>query len=448
MTGKAQEIVFSLLLLASINQGLQNPEMIHNETLEAEVGQNVSLPCIMKNVTGLKIVNVEWKKDETKLVVYNPSLGHHHHWSNVTIQIKKTGTDIMGSYLLLPWVNKWDSGIYVCEITSFPLGSIKKETNLTVKDAIKIACDTDDIIEVYYGENASIHCSVSSDVQYRWTKDQKLVSENNSLELWWVTDAQAGAYKLTVKTGDKTLHRDFTITVLTATTSLRTDAVTVSPQGRTDSAHSSFTTLQTEPSTRVNWTTHPNLSNITVTDVGNTTSPTSLTPTGIPSSPDAHSSTYHSLNFTTSSNATAVPSWTQETVSEEMRNESRQTEVSFSVSSEEFSIVGNVSEHPPSTPTKSVKVTVFATESKGTTRRTHLLVLLLIMSLLFVIIVLGFLRWRQIKEKRMDLPPPFKPPPPPIKYTAAKRNETSVQTFPTSRCNSIAEPRDMREMHI
>lgn len=39
---------------------------------------------------------------------------------------------------------------------------------------------------------------------------------------------------------------------------------------------------------------------------------------------------------------------------------------------------------------------------------------------------------------RMDLPPPFKPPPPPVKYTAARQSEISTQRFPTSRCNSLA----------
>lgn len=113
--------------------GLWNLEMIHNETLEAEVSQNISLPCMMKNVTGLNIVNVEWTKDETKLGVYSPAYGHHYFWSNMTIQIEKIDTVVTGSYLLLPLVNKWDSGTYVCVITSYPLGSTRKETNLIVK---------------------------------------------------------------------------------------------------------------------------------------------------------------------------------------------------------------------------------------------------------------------------------------------------------------------------
>lgn len=47
----------------------------------------------------------------------------------------------------------------------------------------------------------------------------KLVSENESLELSWVTVAQTGVYALTVNTGNKSLCKEFVITVLTATTS-------------------------------------------------------------------------------------------------------------------------------------------------------------------------------------------------------------------------------------
>lgn len=149
--------------------------------------------------------------------------------------------------------------------------------------------------------------------------------------------------------------------------------MTALPQAVTDSAHSSLTTLQTTAlSNPVNWTTPLNLSYVTATYVENITSSTSFTPTSIPSSPDTHSSTYHSLNFTISSDATAVSNSTLETVSEEMRNEPKlqtpQADNSFLVSTEEFSTGENISErskHLPLIPTKSVKVTVFISENKG-----------------------------------------------------------------------------------
>lgn len=53
-------------------------------------------------------------------------------------------------------------------------------------------------------------------------QNKMLVSENESLELWRVTDAHMGVYTLTVNTGNKSLQREFIITVLKATTNLRT----------------------------------------------------------------------------------------------------------------------------------------------------------------------------------------------------------------------------------
>lgn len=50
-------------------------------------------------------------------------------------------------------------------------------------------------------------------------QNNMLVSESESLELWRVTDAQAGVYTLTVNTRNQSLHKEFIITVLTATTS-------------------------------------------------------------------------------------------------------------------------------------------------------------------------------------------------------------------------------------
>lgn len=49
---------------------------------------------------------------------------------------------------------------------------------------------------------------------------------------------------------------------------------------------------------------------------------------------------------------------------------------------------------------------------------------------------------------RMDLPPPFKPPPPPVRYTAARHHDISTQSFPTSRCNSVTELKDMKQVNM
>lgn len=48
------------------------------------------------------------------------------------------------------------------------------------------------------------------------------MSESESLELLWVTDADTGVYILTVNTGNRRLRKEFNVTVLTATTTTRT----------------------------------------------------------------------------------------------------------------------------------------------------------------------------------------------------------------------------------
>ncbi|KAM4546416.1 junctional adhesion molecule-like [Fundulus diaphanus] len=222
MAGRVLEMAFSLLLLASIIQGGNNSEQFLYETLEAEVGQNIIIPCVMKDGADRKIVSFKWMKNGgTNLAIYNPIHGQYLYWPNVTIQ-EKRNENVTGTELHLPSVNKWDSGIYSCEITIFASDSFTIKTTLTVNDEIKLLRNADKEFEVPFGDNVTILCTVNSNAQYSWTKDNKLVSENKSLELWQVTEADAGVYELTVNTGSKSLHKEFIISVLTTTTSLTT----------------------------------------------------------------------------------------------------------------------------------------------------------------------------------------------------------------------------------
>lgn len=122
--------------------GEQNGEVIHNKTAEAAVGQNITLPCIVKSQTDLKIVSIEWSKknkaknnENIKLAVHSISHGGYYFWPNVTLLIEENDANILtGASLHLPSMTKWDSGIYVCDIKFFPLGSITVETQLSIKD--------------------------------------------------------------------------------------------------------------------------------------------------------------------------------------------------------------------------------------------------------------------------------------------------------------------------
>ncbi|KAA8586909.1 T-cell surface protein tactile [Etheostoma spectabile] len=468
MAGRALGKVFSLLFLASIIQGLQDVAVFHYEKMEAVVGQNVALPCTVKGSTNLNIVNIEWRKNKneaTKLVLYNEKFGFSQFWPNVTMQIdNKT----MGSHLHLFQVAKWDSGFYICDITSFPLGSIRREIELEIKDDVKIMCDMDHIVEVYTGENVTIQCRTFPDAQYKWTKNKILVSENESLELWCVTAAHEGVYTLTVNTGNKSLHQDFFITVLTATTSLRTDLETmpqqsnVTAEGLIESADSNFTTTPTSGLSTIDsnatWTMsmgtavsdeNPNSTN--VTDGEHMTSLTNSTHISVTSYPATHTDPYdfnnsteqeinptHNLNTSNffegsvASNLSTTLSYNNKVFrsTEDAKNES---------------MGGN----PGDTLTLGTVHTMKPIEDEDTAGvQSHLLLPFIIVPILVLITVAGFLYRRKLIKERMDLPPPFKPPPPPVRYTAARHHDISSQPIPTSRCNSVTELKDMKQMNM
>ena len=115
--------------------GFQDVDILHYEKMEAVVGENVTLPCIIQGSPSLTIISVEWRKNKsgnTKLAVYAPTHGLIQLWPNVTMQNVPNG-----SYLHLHDVETWDSGFYICDITTFPLGSIRRETELKIKGKTK-----------------------------------------------------------------------------------------------------------------------------------------------------------------------------------------------------------------------------------------------------------------------------------------------------------------------
>lgn len=446
MAGNAWGIVFCLLHLASTIQGIQGAELFHYEKMEAVVGQSVSLPCTVKGPTDNKIVSIEWRKKNTKLCVYSQSHGIHLFWKNITVQIEKKGTDALGSHLKLFDVKKSDEGIYVCDMATFPDGSKKVETQLIIKDDIKITCDVNGTVEVQNGENVTIRCRLFPNAEYNWTKNDKLLSETESLELVRVTDADAGVYTLTVNTGSKRVHEEFVVTVLTTTTSLKT----VSPQGSTESAGISFTTSPTpELSTHTDRTTFiatnaPNTTNVTITADEHITSFTNSTHITVTASPTTHSYTQDLLNTTVqrtteSGDPSTMLTSTQESASDETRNETEvhteQPEGISSATPEEYSTTGNILKNPE-TPSSGDKNG--ANENKDTAP-IHLLLVVIIVVVLVLIAVAGFLFRRQVIKTRLDSPPSFKPPPPPVKYTAIRHSETPTESFPISRCNSLTE---------
>lgn len=117
--------------------GFQDVELFHYEKIEAVVGQDITLPCFVKNSTNLKVVNAEWSKRENeiqKLALYTPGFGTNIFRPNITIQtVNNDDNNFVGSYLKLHNVEKGNSGIYICDVATFPLGSIRYETELKIK---------------------------------------------------------------------------------------------------------------------------------------------------------------------------------------------------------------------------------------------------------------------------------------------------------------------------
>ncbi|KAF3705804.1 Nectin-4 Nectin cell adhesion molecule 4 [Channa argus] len=459
MAGSALGTTFCLLLLAAITQGYVDDEESNFKTMEAVVGQSTTLPCILKNRSFVKLVSVEWEKENredrgTKLAVLSPSFGKHLFTTHVSL-INETRDEGNGFHLHFPLVKKNDSGIYICNIATFPLGSLRRVIELKVKDIDKIVCDVEGTVEVHSGENVIIRCQVLPNAHYNWTKDKMLVSEKESLELWQVTDVHAGVYTLTVNTGNNILQREFNINVLTVTTS-QTDLVKVSPQsnvtreGLTDSADSSFTTspptglLATD--TSVTWTvrTSPDVTdgfsspnNVTVTAGDYISSFTNDTDLSVPSSPATHPDPYHVPNSTALSYDSTVFSPTWNFSSDDTRDKSTPYAVhpndDFSVTPEEFSTTGNLTETYGNLLKKKDPNNPRDVEDNA---KSHLWALIIIP--VVALIVLGSIVYRRyVIKQRMDLPPPFKPPPPPVKYVAVGQSEISAKSYPVSRCESV-----------
>lgn len=113
--------------------GRQDAEIFRKEKVDVQAGQNVTLPCVIESTPSVHIGLIEWSKNRNenkKLVLYSSTFGEKRFSTNVTLTIDiKT----MASYLHLYGVTKWDSGIYICSLSTFPLGSIRGETELRVR---------------------------------------------------------------------------------------------------------------------------------------------------------------------------------------------------------------------------------------------------------------------------------------------------------------------------
>ncbi|XP_033834995.1 T-cell surface protein tactile [Periophthalmus magnuspinnatus] len=477
-----------LLLLASITQG--DVPVFHYKTKEALVGQNVSLPCFLENISGITIVSAEWKNSFSKLALYVSNYGHKMFSPNVTLKtIYKDNNTLLGTRLELQNISKKDAGTYTCDISAFPTGSHQGQTKLSIKD--KIECNRNSSIEVHFGKNVTIHCQEFSNVTYTWTKDEVVVSDSSSLHLQSVSVASAGLYTLTVHTGNSLLQKAFNISVSTQTTSYWADASTLSPHNSSSSnengttRYSSVITFATENTQNTTGSTMYNTSlsytqsephNTTLSYNGSESFATVSTVSQHFNQSEAstglsQSETYNTtLRYNHSESFDTVSTVSQHFNHSEIfnRNMSYNHTVKIHTTQPYVNNTSNVSivydsapneaEHPskasksttpapttflgtagatlPSRPghttyTSDVTGQQDPADSEG---RSHLVLALIIIGSVLLIIVALIMYRRRVLKKRDDLPPPFKPPPPPVKYTAVRN---PPQFFPTDRCNSV-----------
>ncbi|KAL0994954.1 hypothetical protein UPYG_G00129900 [Umbra pygmaea] len=249
MAATLRGTVFTFLLLSFISQGFHSFEVFHHENVKAVVGQNISLPCILQKKKGAttSISQMEWRKkgepEDHRLVVYHPTFGESRTATNVRLILEKDGQNTIGSFLIMKAVEKSDNGRYICEITAYPNGSIRKVTRLAVKDLNDIIkCSSNETIEAEYGQNVTVDCLADGfpNTTYTWTKDNKWISDEASLVLLSVTESYAGVYTLTVTVDDTELVKKmrFNIIMLSTTTKLdKTERITIT---QSDKAYTTY----------------------------------------------------------------------------------------------------------------------------------------------------------------------------------------------------------------
>ncbi|KAI4877464.1 hypothetical protein NFI96_015430, partial [Prochilodus magdalenae] len=129
------EIATSFLIFVCVVQGIRSLQIEYKQSLNATVGQNVSLPCIVSE-EDVYITQLEWHKvgktGDEKLVVFNPMFSPPS--ENVTLQlVNKPGTNkLQGTILLLNKVTEENNGDYICEISTYPHGSFRRTSKMTV----------------------------------------------------------------------------------------------------------------------------------------------------------------------------------------------------------------------------------------------------------------------------------------------------------------------------
>ncbi|XP_042620994.1 carcinoembryonic antigen-related cell adhesion molecule 1-like isoform X2 [Cyprinus carpio] len=164
------EPTYKLLIFLCMIRGMYGVLIHYDVNVNAVEGQNVSLQCIVGEEHEVTIIQLEWikqqkenEKIDQKIVVFHPGYPTYYIKSGSlleTVTSSKTGK-LQGSILTLYKVAVNDGGNYICEITSYPNGSIKRTTKLQVTEppaSVKMSYPYGFIKE---GDDVKITCSAS-----------------------------------------------------------------------------------------------------------------------------------------------------------------------------------------------------------------------------------------------------------------------------------------------
>ncbi|XP_050976220.1 T-cell surface protein tactile-like [Labeo rohita] len=199
---------YKLFIFLCMIQGTYGVLIHHKADVTAVEGQNVSLQCIVGEEHDIKIIQLEWikqqkgnEKNDQKIVVFHPGFPIHYFQSGHFLEtVTKSKTKMtQGSVLTLYNVTVNSSGNYICEITSYPNGSIRRTTNLQVTEpppSVKMSYPNGFIKE---GHDVKITCSASpppNRYKLERSKDKKFwpYNSNGEFVLRNVTRNDSGDY--------------------------------------------------------------------------------------------------------------------------------------------------------------------------------------------------------------------------------------------------------------
>ncbi|XP_063058421.1 location of vulva defective 1 [Engraulis encrasicolus] len=366
-------VIFQLLFVVFMS-GVNSASVL---TISAGLGENVSLPCVNPD-QGSILSQMQWQrqiKDEDKdiMIVYHPQ---HGQWTSPNLRgglsIVKHLNNKIGEFRLdLLHLQTNDSGLYICEITIYPTGTIQRHVKLEVKG-----------------------------------KD-----DPNTPSLPPTTDSNGSS------TAQPTTSVAMTTTLATSTDTPMTSSLS-SSEGEelrtTTSPSSSSTTTTTQEHHNTTWSLGSHGDNVNVTR--------HIPVTGRATAHDQQ----QNVSLVYQNNTTAMPTTSGGTHEEADRAITRVSHEdptwrnSTRNATQDESSVTQKTHTPVVTATPSPQPD--RSPSDDTTGSSSLYLACILLPLVAVVLITAVLYRRYIIRKRMDLPPPFKPPPPPVKYTSVQQD--------------------------